>query len=277
MINLDIPLKGVPQGEIFDKCVSGFSPVKNRERVARLHEIKQAVVEDSDSYPQMLHRVDKTYIRRKLSRLLTKDLIALYEEKFAKESSPGRKYYDRIKASSPHNVCPFCGVGQVSTLDHYLPKSKYPTLSVTPSNLIPACSDCNRTKSATDDLLVHAYFDIIPADRPWLFATIIDGKPVTVSYHVSCPEDWNSSLIEKIENHFKTLDLGRLYSIKAGEELSSYRAYEEYLREHGIEDLPGLFDKVISMEISTGRLNSWKCALYRALKDHYEQLSTTHN
>ena len=39
--------------------------------------------------------------------------------------------------------CPFCGIGTVSTLDHYLPKSKYPALAITPKNMIPACRDCN--------------------------------------------------------------------------------------------------------------------------------------
>ena len=43
--------------------------------------------------------------------------------------------------------CPICGIGQASTLDHYLAKTIYPTYAVTPYNLVPVCKDCNFAKS----------------------------------------------------------------------------------------------------------------------------------
>ena len=39
-----------------------------------------------------------------------------------------------------------CHTSEVDTLDHYLPKSKYPSLSINPLNLIPICNKCNKTK-----------------------------------------------------------------------------------------------------------------------------------
>ena len=52
----------------------------------------------------------------------------------------------KIKSIPKYNKCPFCGVGRVSTLDHYLPKTKYPTYAVTPVNLVACCAECNKKR-----------------------------------------------------------------------------------------------------------------------------------
>lgn len=43
-------------------------------------------------------------------------------------------------------ICPICNVKVSKTLDHYLPKSKFPQFSLTPANLIVMCGDCNKEK-----------------------------------------------------------------------------------------------------------------------------------
>ena len=44
-------------------------------------------------------------------------------------------------------LCPACGeAGAPNTLDHYLPKGKYPHFCVTPHNLFPMCDACQRRK-----------------------------------------------------------------------------------------------------------------------------------
>ncbi len=49
-------------------------------------------------------------------------------------------------------VCPYCDNGlQCAELDHFLPKSAFPFLSVHPDNLIPACHDSNRGDHKGDD------------------------------------------------------------------------------------------------------------------------------
>lgn len=62
--------------------------------------------------------------------------------------------------------CPACGEdGTPNTLDHYLPKGKYPEFSVTSRNLFPMCDICQGKKlsktvnEADQRLFVHPYFD----------------------------------------------------------------------------------------------------------------------
>src|SRR3546814_3004594 len=45
------------------------------------------------------------------------------------------------------NHCPACGEpGTPNTLDHYLPKGRYPHFCVTPLNLFPMCDACQQAK-----------------------------------------------------------------------------------------------------------------------------------
>ncbi|CAN7660723.1 hypothetical protein LJR225_005257 [Phenylobacterium sp. LjRoot225] len=63
-------------------------------------------------------------------------------------------------------LCPACGEpGRPNTLDHYLPKGRYPHFSLTPANLFPMCDACQAKKlektgdSAEPRYFLHPYFD----------------------------------------------------------------------------------------------------------------------
>lgn len=69
-------------------------------------------------------------------------------------------------------LCPACGeAGRPNTLDHYLPKGKYPHFSVTPYNLFPMCDACQgKKKEKTGDagnprFFLHPYFDVFLANQ----------------------------------------------------------------------------------------------------------------
>jgi len=60
------------------------------------------------------------------------------------------------------NRCPICdcsfGYSQV-TLDHILPKSKFPIYAITPINLVPTCHNCNiRKGTKVPSKVLHPYF-----------------------------------------------------------------------------------------------------------------------
>lgn len=69
-------------------------------------------------------------------------------------------------------LCPACGEpGAPNTLDHYLPKGKYPHFCVTPYNLFPMCDGCQTNKKEkTGDttnprFFLHPYFDVFIASQ----------------------------------------------------------------------------------------------------------------
>jgi hypothetical protein len=68
-----------------------------------------------------------------------KDMKQLYTQQMV-QNKKGRKIYDKLMNIAPLSRCPFCGIGIVSTLDHYLPKAKFPIFSVLTYNLIVSVS-----------------------------------------------------------------------------------------------------------------------------------------
>ena len=81
---------------------------------------------------------------------------------------------DVLRSLRKHDliICPACGeAGKPNTLDHYLPKRKYPHFCVTPINLFPMCDACQAEKlEKTGDnndprFFLHPYFDVFIAEQ----------------------------------------------------------------------------------------------------------------
>lgn len=147
----------------------------------------------------------------------SKDMKYLYENRFLKK---GRSYYDALLAATTNNLCPYCGKRDVSELDHYLPKSKFPEFAITPINLVPSCHECNHTK--LDDKnscdLLNPYFDEVNTVQ-WLYCRIkIDeGNYLIPEYYLEFPKEFNKTLSVKIQRHFKLLKLFSSYSMWANQ------------------------------------------------------------
>lgn len=124
------------------------------------------------------------------------ELLRLYNERLSKKGTQPRKYYNELIKRSPDRKCLLCHVGEASTLDHFLPKDIFPSLSISYNNLIPACDYCNRTKSkyyslTKEQQLIHPLFDLF-YNHNWLKATYserdnviyfdINYAPYTIEY-----------------------------------------------------------------------------------------------
>lgn len=131
--------------EVYLNCISTF---KDKNIVSNFRDSLQSLLNYNNDFDIKMKKrtVQELSIQIAEPYFVNGDeMIKLYNNKLVK-SKKGRKYYDQILSSSPKNRCPLCGVREVSTLDHYLEKSKYPYLSVSPYNLVPSCKDCNYGK-----------------------------------------------------------------------------------------------------------------------------------
>jgi 5-methylcytosine-specific restriction endonuclease McrA len=196
----------------------------------------------------------------------------LYDQRMAKLGSPGRAIYDSIKLAPKYNLCPLCGVRQVGTLDHYLPRASYSALSVTPLNLIPACPECNRLKhdkrpTTEEEQTFNPYIDDVTESR-WLFAVAEEGAPATVHFFVGRPAGWSDVLVARARYHFEVYKLGELYSHHATTEISGIR---RLLRQfHSLQGSVGVRTHLKDCEASAREhdVNSWKAATFAALADN---------
>jgi hypothetical protein len=268
--SLSIPQLEKDSKEIFELCASDF--LRDEGLKARLCSCSLRVRDDSSllktSFPNNVLRIGKEPILP--NNTTYDDMKKVYNDKFAKKGSVGRKYYDKIK--DPGIVrCPICGVGQVRELDHYMPKSYYYTLVVTPENLIPICRDCNVKKryylfSEIGDVLLHPYFDGNVYEENWLTADLDFQSEMTVSYHVNCPEEWSEVLKKRVNKHFVLYRLGDSYKIEASQRISEFKSHWSNLynrdgRDVLLEQLKSEYDSIIK---NIG-LNSWQAAMYYAM------------
>ncbi len=194
------------------------------------------------------------------------DMVYLYDGKLLQQ---GRSYYDILLTSAPHDTCPFCGQRKVKTLDHYLPKKLYPSFAITPVNLVPCCSDCNKDKStedarSRDEELLHPYYDDI-GEMIWLNAKVVESFPVSILFSINDFSASDKVLHTRITNQFELLSLGKLYASHAAEELENIRGALTDLKDLADDSSLGKYLQLQFNSCFRRNPNSWNTAMYRAL------------
>lgn len=173
--------------------------------------------------------------------------------------------------------CPFCGISESSTLDHYLPKEQYPEFSVFPKNLVPSCSLCNTRKrdkileKGTDvRKFLHPYFDFIPESDFLMVQTRMEENALVLSYRLIRPTGVSIREFRILKSHFDELDLADRYRRMGLEHVGNQ--YPAFRRAYGAaKDAQRVAEKLTEsakdFEESLGQ-NYWLAKLYRALADN---------
>lgn len=192
------------------------------------------------------------------------DMTTLYNNNMVKNKR-GRKIYDKLLSLAPLNKCPFCGIGTVKTLDHYLPEAKFPTFSVLPYNLVASCRDCNTGKLANyaitqNSQTLHPYYDNFTTDQ-WLFAKVL--QPLSIEFFVDPPVTWNQLDKDRVNAHFVNYQLGGRFSVEATNVLADLKAEFTYFYSTPLDIRLELQKKARSYE--SRYKNSWETAMYQAL------------
>lgn len=253
--------------QVFDLCIS---KIKRGRFLSALQSIRNDIASTASNY-NVLAEQSKLYQltpQTSVGPVKVKEMESLYTDRFAKEKHPARRIYDRIKAAPENQCCPLCGLGIVTTLDHYLPKSKYPIFAVTPNNLIPCCWWCQFEKrehrpAQEEDQTLHPYFDDFQTEN-WLFAEIVQGTPASFHFSVKAPHVWGQVAAKRLKTHFDKFNLGNLYSSNAGSELAGMRdELQRLLTSGGPASVQKHLEAVANDKAKLSK-NSWKAAMYRA-------------
>ena len=264
-----LPLPTRRARDAFRACTRGVRDEALRER---LRAIEPAVVQSSREYAtaaatNRLHTVPQEALVG--GSVTTKEMADLYAGRMARQGSSGRGIYDDLLLAPANGRCPLCGQRTVSTLDHNLPKSRHPSLAVTPANLVPACVECNRAKgdqspTVGSEETIHPYFDDVDREI-WLQADVLVGSPAAVTFAVVAAARWDAALAARVNHHFKLFNLAALYSAHAAEELSSVKYQLTEL--HATAGSGQVRTELLARACSYGavRTNSWQVAMYRGV------------
>ncbi|KXJ61963.1 MAG: hypothetical protein AXW14_07455 [Alteromonas sp. Nap_26] len=256
---------------VFEACIDR---IRNADLKRRLQscslEIGEASVEfDEKAALAELHTIEAKEIVADV--VSVDEMKKVYTGRMAKKLAPGRVYYDKLMSLPEHGRCPLCSQRVVSTLDHHLPKAHYPSLAVSPLNLVPACQDCNKIKSEdiplnSEQETLHPYYDDVEGFS-WVKAKLTESIPVVVEFYVEPPVECDDVLIERLKHHFVTFDLAALYSSHAAEELANI----EFIARKIFEDSGSIELKAYLGDMASSRkqvsLNSWQSAFYTCLHE----------
>jgi hypothetical protein len=264
-----LPLPGFDVTKAVELCVSGITIA---ERAKALVDALPTIQAAESTYKQLapvgeLFRIPSSdSVTPQLSVAL---MGTVYSSHFMRAGSPSRGLYEAIRSAPAYGICPLCGQRIVASVDHYLPQSLHPAFNLTPVNLVPACSDCNKSKLAklalsAEQQTLHPYFDDL-GDERWLVVDVLETVPPTIVYRIRSARGWTPLLAKRVQHHFEVMGLAELYAAQAASELSdiSYGLQQvgdsggnNRVREH-------LYGELQSRQARD--LNSWKTALYEAL------------
>lgn len=259
--------------EIFQKCISNYTDIDKVSRLLSYIDKIEYVSEEFDSKMQTttIHTIEQLNEPQ-----LKNDMKDVYDNKLVKAGQPGRDIYDILIAAPKFGLCPFCAQSQSNTLDHLLPKAKYPYLTVTPLNLIPSCLPCNKRKSesfpsSAEDEPLNPYYDDIESER-WLTAVVKETIPPAIVFQVEAPSDWSTVKKKRVEAHFERFKLNLLFSANAAQQISfdHHSLYNVFITAGHGAGPNAVREKLLEYAESYEKeyANSWQVALYYGLANN---------
>lgn len=262
--------------ELFDKSVDGIHDLTLRQLfidnrpnmvVANTAYDYEAHTQTWCNLPRAAHGNPDAVVVGTLSK---RQLTGLYSDHVVRSKEGARGIYDDILVKA-HGKCPYCGgIGEAKTLDHYLPKARFPSYSVLPVNLVPACRDCNTGMGSsfpTDPSLqpVHPYLDAAHFfDEKWTTAIVLQEDPIVVNFGVSPPAHWSARDQSRVAQHFQDCDLGERYRLQVWDELAPLISQrKDTLKELDTNNFRAHL--LVTANESALPINGWKRTLYDAL------------
>lgn len=260
-----IPLLAVDATDVFDEITAAKRQPRRRRMQAARAEVLAAYQGYEDAVPEV-GELDEAQLNE-----LQKDAM---RHAFAVATAPMTALRGELLKRTIVARCPFCGISESSTLDHYLPKEQYPEFSVFPKNLVPSCAVCNTRKrdgilgkGTNVRMFLHPCYDVIP-DVAFLAVRVrMEADALILSYRLTRPAGMPLQTFQRLQSHFNELNLADRYRRMGLEHLGGQ--YPALRRAFGSgEDAERVAQKLIEgaedFEEVSGP-NYWLSKLYRAL------------
>ncbi|SFB44398.1 hypothetical protein SAMN03159488_03879 [Pseudomonas sp. NFIX10] len=260
-----IPLLAVDATDIYDE----IALAKHEPRRGRMQRARAKVVAAYQSYDDVAPEVGDL-VNAPLTRQAKEAMRHAYDVDTQPMTALRADLLKRISVAR----CPFCGIGESSTLDHYLPKEQYPEYSIFPRNLVPSCATCNTRKRdrILDEetrvrMFLHPGYDLIPNLEFLAVQTRMEADALILSYRLIRPVGMALRTFRHLQSHFRELNLADRYRRMGLEHLGGQ--YPAFRRAYGLgEDAERVSEKLNQeaqdYEEASGP-NYWLAKLYRAL------------
>lgn len=260
-----IPLLAVNATEVFDQIATAKRQPRRGQMLAARGAVLGAYVGYEDAAPNVggLAAVPLSDQQR-----------GAMQHAFNVETAPMTALRGELLSRVSVVRCPFCGISESSTLDHYLPKEKYPEFAVFPKNLVPSCAVCNTRKrdrvlirNTNVRMFLHPCYDEIPNSEFVAANVRMAPTALILSYRLVQPAGMALETFQSLQAHFKALDLADRYRLMGLEHLGGqYPALRRAYSNGG--DPNRVAEKLLEVAEDFEEVhgpNYWLAKLYRAL------------
>ena len=189
-------------------------------------------------------------------------LYKMYDQKTYEKQG---LYYIREELFKLADICPMCGIGEPSQLDHQLPRSDYKSLSLCRLNLVPVCSVCNNKKRDKDSVMfIHPYYQDFPNDKIFLVANIhINEKKHIISWKYEFDvRGMDDNLREKIRYQTSVIKFLRRIQKASNSFILEMFCCSTF---QSVETLKHFLQNEFNKKIYLYGANDWRTALLSAL------------
>lgn len=163
--------------------------------------------------------------------------------------------------------CPYCSINQPTTLDHYMPESKYGALAVCRMNLVPMCGTCNNRKLAKQyNNFIHCYYQEFPDNEPFLKAKVyILKKRFVIRLYIEDSVLTEPGLKDKVLYQIKELKLFQQIIKESSVFVSTL------CKDFDCGDNAGMkqwLQRKLNTCIEIYGFNDWRCAILRGMMEY---------
>ncbi|MDU7364110.1 HNH endonuclease [Clostridium sp.] len=249
---------------------NSFSDLKYKERI----------IEKSIKYKEIISNVEESFndenefsnVNNEYGNYMKK----MYSERFSnKQYAKIYKFYKEIR--SMEKYCPYCNypTREVKQIDHYLPKAKFPTLSIVVKNLVPICKECNEIKGEyysfnKENQLIHPYYDYEMIDAfEYIECAIIEDSNIGFKFSIKKLESWNEIFHKKVIFHFEKLEIDKLYLSDFVTEFDVY--FDELITVYECSKSKDIIKSLIKAKIDSyykKRVMPWRYAGFKSLLEN---------
>lgn len=227
----------VTAAEVARECVTRVS---NKDLADRVRKSTSSLTTNSSALQQLIATHSVASIVGSppvVSGVADDEMKWLYDAQLGQK---GRPAYEgprqRMLAAAPYGQCSYCQFGVAKTLDHFVPKSLVPALSIDPWNLVPCCHQCNNEINDdfslnTEEQFLHPY--AMPNVGRWLAAEVLKTDPVSVSFTAEPSTSLSPGIAARILHQFTSFELADMYAVASSSEIAQLSI--TFVREFGHE------------------------------------------
>lgn len=197
-------------------------------------------------------------------RLIVDDFESLYK-RFRSEKKSRELILDR----NINSICSYCMRDIAEEIDHYLPQSKFKSLSIIYNNLVPSCHSCNHKKGSKTPKIkgtwfFHPNFTYINCNIFLHVETSIDSSKLVFSTN----NEFEDAILKSIDFTFRELGIYKKYSRLAHFEILDKLYYYHNLKENS--GLTVALDYIKQLIEGNAKAcdELWKRSLYKFILDN---------